>query len=132
MKKENYPGDLYELCSFTLVGMCSDETLKEVLLDPPRSGKKRLGALAIITGVTTEKAFLLQNVHVLSESELEPVAKTMKKLIYLSSCAKSEETSSVPNWSEPTSGILGSAKKSRRLGCNPTDASLPEASTAAS
>ena len=44
---------------------------------------------------------------------MEPVAKTMEKLIYPSSCAKSEEKSSVPDWSKPTSGILGSAKKSR-------------------
>ena len=112
--------------SFTVVGMCSEKTLKEVLLDPPRSGKKRLAALAIIGGVASDKTFFLQNVHLLSESELLPVAKTMKKLIYLNSCAKFDSKASCPDWSEPRSGILASAKKARKLGCNPTDASLPD------
>ena len=111
---------------FTVVGMCSEETLKEVLLDPPRSGQKRLAALAIITGIASDKTLFLQNVHLLSESEVSSVAKTMNKLIYLKSCAKFVPTAKCPDWSEPSSGILGSAKKARKLGFNPTDASLPD------
>ena len=42
---------------YKLVGMCSEKNLKDVLLDPPRTGKKQQAALAIITGVLAEKKF---------------------------------------------------------------------------
>ena len=66
---------------YTLVGMCSKNSFKDAVLDPPRSGNKQQAALAVVTGVLDEHTFLLQNVRRLTEKELPRAKKLMQELI---------------------------------------------------
>ena len=72
--------------------MCTDANLKDVLLDPPRSGKKRQAALALITGITSDHVFVLQMVQLVSEDEFPSAVDLIKKLQLLSRSAKYNET----------------------------------------
>lgn len=45
---------------YTLVGMCVDKKLKDVLLHSPRSGSKRQSALVILTTVLGAGEFMLE------------------------------------------------------------------------
>ena len=68
------------------MGMCTRPALKDVLLDPPRSGTKRQAALAMITAVASERMFVLQMVQLLTEGEFQAITPTMQKLQAL--CAR--------------------------------------------
>ena len=109
---------------YTLVGMCSEKTLKDVLLDPPRSGKKQQAALAIITGVLGEKEFLLQVVQLIPESDLAAARKMMEALITLNRRTQFGGEGARPSWTIPSEGLVGNPRKCRRLGAGPTDTSF--------
>ncbi len=112
---------------FTLVGTCADANLKDVLLDPPRPGKRRQPALAVITAGTGDNTFMLEIVQLLTEGGLSHAVPSIKKLQHLSESAKFSISGEQPDWSQPDSGLLGSAKKCRRLSRIATDVSIPDA-----
>ena len=106
---------------YTLVGMCSRTTLRDVLLDPPRNGKKQQAALAIITGILDEKTFLLQMVQLVAESDLPATQKLMEALVTLNRRTRYSGVDVRPNWNTPSSGLMGpERRKCRRLGACPT------------
>mgnify|MGYP001487469479 CR=1 FL=1 len=111
---------------YTLVGMCSEKNLEDVLLDLPRSGKKQQAALAIITGVLGEKEFVLQVVQLVPESDLAATRKLMEALITVNRLTQFGGVDARPSWRNPSEGLVGNPRKCRRLGVCPTDTSLGE------
>ena len=109
---------------YTLVGMCSRNSLKDVLLDPPRTGKKQQAALAIITDVLEEKTFLLQVVQLVPEADLAVTKKLMEALITVNRRTQFAGVGARPNWTTPNSGLMSQPRKCRRLGACPTDKSI--------
>ena len=109
---------------YTLVGMCSRTTLKDVLLDPPRTGKKQQAALAIITDVLEEKTFLLQVVQLVPEADLPATKKLMEALIEVNRRTQFAGVGARPNWTTPESGLMFQPRKCRKLGACPTGGSL--------
>ena len=109
---------------YTLVGMCSRTSPKDVLLDPPRTGKKQQAALAIITDVLEEKTFLLQVVQLVPEADLPATKKLMEALIEVNRRTQFAGVGARPNWTTPDSGLMFQPRKCRKLGACPTGGSL--------
>ena len=110
---------------YSAVGMCTPSTLKDVLLDPPRSGTKRQAALAMITAAASERMLVLQMVQLLTEGEFQAITPTMQKLQALCRRTRFSDSCGNPDWSQPDTGVFASEKKCRRLGRNPTGDDLP-------
>ena len=111
---------------YTLVGMCSRTSLRDVLLDPPRTGTRQQAALAIITGILDEKTFLLQMVQLIPEADIPATQKLMEALINLNRRTQYSGVDARPDWKTPSSGLLWKPRKCRRLGECPTDVSLKD------
>ena len=109
---------------YTLVGMCSRFSLRDVVLDPPRTGKRQQAALAIITGILDDKTFLLQMVQLVPESDLPATQKLMEALITLNRRTQYSGVDARPSWKSPSSGLMERPRKCRRLGECPTDVSI--------
>ena len=108
--------ELERQAKYTLVGMCSRNLLKDVLLDPPRTGKKQQAALAIITDVLAEKTFLLQVVQLVPEADLPATKELMEALITVN-----RRTQFTGKRARPENvADLMNLKKCRRLGACPT------------
>ncbi len=107
------------------MGVGAPSALKDLLLDPPRSGTKRQAALAMITAVASERAFVLQMVQLLTEGEFQTITPTMQQLQALCRQTRFSEPGGNPDWSQPDTGVIASPKKCRRPGLNPTDHDLP-------
>ena len=121
-----------ELPQHMLIGMCVQSKLKDVLLDPPRSGKKRQAALVIITAVTGKREFMMEMVRLITEDELPAMATTMRKLQHLSARTKFNSSGAQPDWSTPDSGLMRlQQRKCRRLSLSPTDDGIPDLPRAA-
>ena len=112
---------------FSLVGVCTDKNLRDVILDPPRSGAKKQAALAILTAVAGERQFMIEMVRLVSQDELASVTVMMRKLHALSKATRFNLSGEQPDWSTPESGLGGVRKRSRRLSPSPTDESMLDA-----
>ena len=110
--------------TFTLVGMCTEQNLKDAVLDPPRSGRKQQAALALITSVLTDGAFMLQMVQLVPQDDFASASRLVQKLIDLSRKTKFHGTETRPSWETEETHPLQSLRKCRKLGNNPTDCSL--------
>ena len=113
-------GDELGADKYTLVGMCIDKKLKDVLLDPPRSGSTRQSAPVILTTVLGTDEFMVQHFRLVLVDELFRVTLMMTKLHVLSRGTRFNLSREQPDWSTPESG-LGSLRKRRcrRLSHNP-------------
>jgi hypothetical protein len=120
--QEGAPGaEKYQLSS-----MCHPKQLSNVILTPPRSGKRQQAALALITGVTGPNTFAVEGVQPVAPDELDRVMKTMKKLISLAQRIKYDGELKRPIWKAEEGNPISSVKKCKQLGANPSDASLPD------
>ena len=79
----------------------------------------------MITGVASERTFVLQVVQLLTEGEFQAITPTMPKLQALCRQTRFSDSGGNPDWSQPHTGVFASPKKFRRLGLNPTDHDLP-------
>ena len=110
--------------AFTLVGMCTEQNLKDGVLDPPRSGKKQQAALALITSVLGDGAFMLQMVQLVPQDDFASASRLVQKLIELSRKTQFHGTDTRPSWETTETHPAAKMRKCRKLGNNPTDCSL--------
>ena len=73
------------------------------------------------------KQFMVEAVQLVAHEEVNSVAMTMKKLIKLLLRMKCRGDCKRPSWDERKCNPCSETKRRRKLGVNPTDASLSDA-----
>ena len=109
---------------YTLIAMCPESKLGEVMLAPPRSGTKRQAALAVVTSAVNKNTFMLQSVRLVTEEERPTAIKLMKILLHVSKDMTFEGNAKRPIWETSDASPVSAAKKCRRLQSFPTDGDL--------
>ena len=117
-----------EAVRFSVLTYCARDTLKDFVLDPPRSGSRQQAALAIIAGVQRSEegpVFCLEQLELVAAPDVDDVLAFMKHL-WLLQCSIyfSDSAQQVPNWSEADTPVLR-AIKCPRLGAYPGTTPLP-------
>lgn len=123
--------DDLDTSTYTITSMCTETSLRQFDLTPPRSGNKRQAALLVLTSVSAVEAsvptsFACQSMHLLSSDEIPLALQLMKGLLYVAGRNVNEGTCKRPAWQSLESSPVERFAKCRKLSNCPTDASLPD------